>query len=122
MIRCTVAAVLVSIVGTPAFADAQMTSLLGWWVNPSPGNVSLLDGVNEIELSRQGAEQVEGPWPKFSSSRWVKSGNGHYGYGCASLSVVWDSEQVSRIVEARALPLEQCRKTAALRNAEKQAR
>lgn len=106
----------------PAAADAPTANLRGWWINPSPGNVSLLDGKTEIEIARQGAGQPEGPWPKFPASRWVRSGNGHYGYGCVSLVVVWDGEQVSRIVEARALPLTVCRRDARLRRAERQAR
>lgn len=96
--------------------------LYGWWVNPTPGNVSLLDGRTEHLLERQGDPAPPGPRPRFTPTRWVGSGHAGYGYGCACLTVLWNRNEVSRIVTAHALPLATCRHDPRLRRAERLAR
>jgi hypothetical protein len=96
--------------------------LCGWWVNPTPGNFFLLDGKRDHLFARQGEDGPTGGWPRFSKFNWVYTGHAGYGYGCASLKVVWNGGEVSRIVSASALPLASCRHNPRLRRAERLAR
>lgn len=84
----------------------------GWLQNPTPANYWLIDRDGEWTIMAQGGYQAEG-WdamPDMSARGWVAV-NGHYGYGCACLTVTTDrqSHRVTRIHSARPVPLRQCR-------------
>lgn len=84
----------------------------GWLQNPTPGNFSLRDRHGEWVLGVQGGYEAEGfdSMPDMTTAGWVET-NGHYGYGCACLTVETDVKrrQVMRILSARPVPLGQCR-------------
>jgi hypothetical protein len=85
----------------------------GWLQNPTPANYWLIDRDGEWTIMAQGGYQAEG-WdemPDMSARGWVET-NGHYGYGCACMSVTVDpaSHRVTRILSARPVPLRQCRR------------
>jgi hypothetical protein len=88
----------------------------GWFSNPTPANASLHDREDEWVIGSQGGHQAEGDWPSFSSKQWVET-NGHYGHGCACMSVRVDREthHVLEIESARARPLSACRRDRALK-------
>ncbi|PXW92791.1 uncharacterized protein DUF4087 [Sphaerotilus hippei] len=83
----------------------------GWFQNPTPGNAWLVDRDGEWVVGLQGGHQAEGDWPVFSQARWVRT-NGHYGHGCACLTVRVDAaaRTVLRIDAATARPLSACRR------------
>lgn len=88
----------------------------GWFSNPTPANASLHDRDDEWVIGTQGGQQAEGDWPSFGPKQWVET-NGHYGYGCACMSVEIDREsgRVIEIKNARARPLSACRRDKALK-------
>jgi hypothetical protein len=100
--------------GTSATSAAE--TRCGWFDNPTPANASLHDREDEWIISVQGGYQAEGDWPSFGPKQWVET-NGHYGYGCACMSVVVDREShhVVEIKSARARPLSACRRDKALK-------
>lgn len=77
-----------------AQADEGFQRRCGWFDNPSPGNVWLIDRDGE----------------------WTHT-NMNYGYGCACLDVRVDREtfEVLAVKSATALPLSCCRRDPALR-------
>ena len=89
----------------------------GWFENPSPQNVWLLDREGEWEISMQGGSEAQGDWPKFKPSQWVNAANGSYGFGCACMKVVTDkaAHAIRKIVSAQARPLGACRNDRALK-------
>jgi hypothetical protein len=93
----------------PATAPARRC---GWLSNPTPGNWWLTDRENQWVLASQGREPVEGmhEMPDMSTAGWVET-NGHYGYGCACMTITYDpaAEAVTRIADAQPKPLKQCR-------------
>ena len=99
--------------GTTSAADAPATAmkLCGWFVNPTPGNSSLLDRSGEWLIGTQGGEQADGDWPEFTVAQWVET-NGHHGYGCACMRVTADpaTRQITAIKSAYAQSLSVCRK------------
>jgi hypothetical protein len=84
----------------------------GWLSNPTPGNWWLFDGHGEWILATQGGDQVPGfdDLPDMSTAGWVET-NGHYGYGCACMTLSYDpaTHRVTRIAGAKPKPLKQCR-------------
>ena len=88
----------------------------GWFSNPTPANASLHDRDDEWIIGVQGGHQAEGDWPAFGPKQWVET-NGHYGHGCACLTVEVDREsgRVLEIKSARARPLSACRRDKALK-------
>jgi hypothetical protein len=83
----------------------------GWLVNPTPANWWLTDRDGQWILGTQGADQAAGmdEMPDMSTAGWVET-NGHYGYGCACMTITADADgQVSRVADARPRPLRQCR-------------
>ena len=88
----------------------------GWFSNPTPANAWLHDREGEWTIGVQGGHQAEGDWPSFGPKQWVET-NGHYGYGCACMSVEVDREsgRVLEIKSARARPLSACRRDKALK-------
>jgi hypothetical protein len=84
----------------------------GWLSNPTPGNWWLFDGHGEWILSVQGGPQAPGfeELPDMTTAGWVET-NGHYGYGCACMTISFDpaTRRVTRVADARPKPLKQCR-------------
>jgi len=89
----------------------------GWFHNPSPNNVSLLDRDGEWTIAMQGQYEARGDWPAFRKSQWVASGNASYGYGCACLRVVADREthRIASILSSTVKPLAACRRDRTLK-------
>jgi hypothetical protein len=83
----------------------------GWLSNPTPANWWLTDSQGQWILSTQGVDQAPGmdEMPDMSTAGWVET-NGHYGYGCACLTITADAEgRVTRVEDAAPKPLKQCR-------------
>lgn len=97
-------------------APQATTTRCGWFDQPTPGNATLVDKAGEWTVGMQGGHQAEGDWPVFPQNRWVATGSGSAGYGCACLesSTRADTQEVTRIVSWRALPLKTCRRDKAL--------
>ena len=98
-------------VRTAAAEAAKGARRCGWLSNPTPGNWWLTDSENQWILGTQGADQAPGmdEMPDMSTAGWVET-NGHYGYGCACVTITSDSEgKVTRIADAQPKPLKQCR-------------
>lgn len=100
---------------TPALSNR-----CGWFDNPSPGNATLTDRDGEWTIGLQGGHQARGTWPRFKADQWVRTGTGSAGYGCTCLKVkaLTESQEVTQIVSARALPLSTCRNDRALKGKE----
>lgn len=99
--------------GVPSTTGATaLETRCGWLSNPSPGNVSLQDRDGEWLISQQGSYEAQGDWPDFPPAKWVSSGNGSYGYGCACLKVRSDHAQrrILEIASATIKPLSACRR------------
>jgi len=82
----------------------------GWLSNPTPANWWLTDSEGQWILATQGADQAPGmdEMPDMSLAGWVET-NGHYGYGCACMTITADGDgRVTRIADARPKPLRQC--------------
>ena len=82
----------------------------GWLSNPTPANWWLTDRDGQWILATQGADQAPGmdDMPDMSTAGWVET-NGHYGYGCACMTIAADGEgRVTRVADAEPKPLKQC--------------
>jgi hypothetical protein len=83
----------------------------GWLVNPTPGNWWLIDSQDQWILATQGSEPAPGmeDLPDMSTAGWVET-NGHYGHGCACMTIAHDpaTGRVTRVADARPKPLKQC--------------
>lgn len=82
----------------------------GWLSNPTPANWWLTDSQGQWILGTQGADQAPGmdEMPDMSIAGWVET-NGHYGYGCACMTITADGDgRVTRIADAQPRPLKQC--------------
>lgn len=83
----------------------------GWLSNPTPANWWLTDRDGQWILATQGDEQVPGmeEMPDMSIAGWVET-NGHYGYGCACMTIAHDpaTRRVTRVSNAEPKPLRQC--------------
>lgn len=93
-----------------ATAAAKGVRRCGWLSNPTPANWWLTDSEDQWILGTQGADQAPGmdEMPDMSTAGWVET-NGHYGYGCACMTITSDAEgRVTRIADARPKPLRQC--------------
>jgi hypothetical protein len=95
---------------TPTLASAGERRC-GWLHNPTPGNWWLSDADGEWVLAAQGGRQAPGldEMPDMTTLGWVEL-NGHYGYGCACMTLSADpaTRQVTRIEAAEPRPLKQC--------------
>jgi hypothetical protein len=97
---------------SPAVATAAESAVrrCGWLSNPTPANWWLTDSQGEWILSTQGGDQAPGmdDLPDMSTAGWVET-NGHYGYGCACMTITADADgKVTRIADAKPKPLKQC--------------
>lgn len=82
----------------------------GWLVNPTPANWWLTDRDGQWILGTQGSDQAPGmdEMPDMSTAGWVET-NGHYGHGCACMTITADAEgKVTRVADAEPKPLKQC--------------
>lgn len=98
-------------------AAPALETRCGWFSNPTPANALLYDKDAEWIVGVQGGHQAKGDWPgEFKDSQWVKT-NGHYGYGCACMSMHVDkkSHYVLEIKSASVRPLSACRQDQALK-------
>ena len=102
------AAAPASLAAAPA---ARAARRCGWLVNPTPANWWLTDSEGQWILATQGADQAPGmdEMPDMSTAGWVET-NGHYGYGCACMTIEADADgTVTRVADAQPKPLRQCR-------------
>ncbi|HKR24574.1 MAG TPA: DUF4087 domain-containing protein [Allosphingosinicella sp.] len=102
---------LLSLAAAPAQSAPERRC--GWLQNPTPANYWLVDRDGEWTIMAQGGYQAEG-WdemPDMSARGWVEV-NGHYGYGCACMTVSVDrrTRRITRIHRATPVPLAQCRR------------
>jgi len=99
-----------------AAGTVKVETRCGWFSNPTPANASLHDREDEWIIGTQGGHQAAGDWPSFGPKQWVET-NGHYGHGCACMTVEVDREthHVLEIKSARARPLSACRRDRALK-------
>lgn len=95
-----------------AASPAEGARRCGWLVNPTPGNWWLYDRDGEWILATQGSEPVPGmdDMPDMSTSGWIET-NGHYGYGCACVTLAQDpdSRRVTKVADFQPKPLKLCR-------------
>ncbi|MEA3066465.1 MAG: hypothetical protein QOJ27_2926 [Sphingomonadales bacterium] len=97
--------------GPKASAPGAGERRCGWLSNPTPGNWWLTDAEDQWILGTQGADQAPGmdDMPDMSTAGWVET-NGHYGYGCACMTITADRDgQVTSVADAQPKPLKQCR-------------
>ncbi|MFM9976888.1 MAG: DUF4087 domain-containing protein [Sphingomonadaceae bacterium] len=94
---------------TPAHATEKRC---GYLANPTPGNWWLTDRDRTWDIGTQGGYQARGMdrMPDMTTRGWVKT-NGHYGYGCACMTVIADRKRgrIARILAARPVPMRQCK-------------
>lgn len=76
------------------FASSEFETRCGWFVNPSPANIFLLDADGNWTLSSQGDHFIEKEWdwPNFSEDEWIGKPNA-YGHGCACITAKFDKEK-----------------------------
>ena len=108
----------VAVPKTPVAAvSAEGVRRCGWLSNPTPANWWLTDSQGQWILGTQGADQAPGmeEMPDMSTAGWVET-NGHYGYGCACMTIAFDqaSRRVTRVSDAKPQPLKQCQRDRAL--------
>ncbi len=97
-------------VRTAAASPAKGARRCGWLSNPTPANWWLTDAQGQWIIGTQGGEQAAGmdEMPDMSTAGWVET-NGHYGYGCACMTITADADRrVTRIADAQPRPLKQC--------------
>ncbi|MFK8250970.1 DUF4087 domain-containing protein [Ancylobacter terrae] len=120
--RATFAALAVALflAGTPILAAENRC---GWYVNPTPGNLILIDRdadwwiTTQLEAGGPNAAGADENLPDFDPKQYVKTQPNGYGYGCACLSVETDNsaQRITRVYSGRILPLARCRGDKALR-------
>jgi hypothetical protein len=94
-----------------ANGNDKLETRCGWFWNPSPANMWLIDRDGEWTIGTMGGHQAEGEWnwPSFKEANWVNT-NRTYGYGCAcfKLQVDKQSRDVLYIEKSWAKPLDAC--------------
>lgn len=120
MQRVLLAAALALLATAPGLAAETRC---GWYWNPSPGNLWLLDKDATWTIASQGdadGESAEGidNAPQFDPSQFVETNNpgSGYGYGCACMSVTTDkaNERITEIFSGTTRPLAACEKDKSL--------
>lgn len=107
MIR-TAALILLAAAALPVAAAERRC---GWLLNPTPANWWLRDRDGEWTIGEQGIYEAPGAdMPDMAHREYVET-NGHYGYGCACMTVVTDraTRRVTRVIDARQMKLARCR-------------
>jgi hypothetical protein len=103
--------------GKPSASSAATARRCGWLHNPTPGNWWLVDRDGEWVLAAQGGRQAAGmeEMPDMSEAGWQEV-NGHYGYGCACLTITADpaTREVAAVAAPEPKPLAICRADRAL--------
>uniref|UniRef100_UPI0035A8BB84 DUF4087 domain-containing protein n=1 Tax=Mesorhizobium sp. LHD-90 TaxID=3071414 RepID=UPI0035A8BB84 len=90
----------------------------GWYSNPTPGNLWLIDRDATWTIASQG--EADGPdaagvdnAPDFDPKQFVKTQHPEqdYGYGCACMTVETDAgkQRITRVFAGKILPLAKCR-------------
>ena len=99
-------------VALPSPAQRAPERRCGWLQNSTPANYWLIDRDGEWTLSVQGGYRAPGmdEMRDMTTRGWVEV-NGHYGYGCACMTVTTDRQtgRVTRLFSATPLPLRRCR-------------
>jgi hypothetical protein len=86
----------------------------GWLINPTPANFYLEDRDGNWVISSQGGYQAQGleNLPPLDEQEHIKT-NGNYGYRCACLEVVTDTDseriKILAVQSGEQLPLNICR-------------
>lgn len=100
---------------TPAIAAETRC---GWYMNPTPGNLWLMDKDATWTITSQGDADGEGAKgidnaPEFDEKQFVETNNpgSGYGYGCACMSVTVDrpEERITEIFSGEIKPLSVCK-------------
>lgn len=104
-----------SLAGSPALAAERRC---GWYMNPTPGNLLLIDKQGEWWITSQ--MQANGPdaigadnkAPDFDDKQYVQTQPNGYGYGCACMTVETDAKamRITRVFAGETVPLARCKK------------
>jgi len=109
-----VGALVVASLGDASAAERRC----GWYANPTPGNLWLIDKDASWTITSQG--EADGPdaagadkAPDFNPRQFVETnvpGSG-YGYGCACMTVETDAgnQRIRKVFAGDILPLARCR-------------
>jgi hypothetical protein len=100
--------------GLPA---AAAESRCGWYLNPTPANLLLIDRdgrwwiTSQMQANGPDAEGADEKAPNFDARQFVKTQPNGYGYGCACLTVETDREanRITKVLGGSIRPLAQCR-------------
>jgi hypothetical protein len=96
-----------------SFASAE--TRCGWLENPTPGNWWLIDKDDTWTIMEQGGHEPEGmDMIGDISARDYVNTNGNYGYACACLDVMTDSNRITMIHSFKQLRLSKCQNDKAL--------
>lgn len=100
---------------TPAIAAETRC---GWYMNPTPGNLWLMDKdatwtiTSQGDVDGAGAKGIDNA-PDFDEKQFVETNNpgSGYGYGCACMSVTVDrpEERITEIFSGEIKPLSVCK-------------
>ena len=112
----SVAAFVSAVLLTSSGANAAETRC-GWYMNPTPGNLLLVDKDKSWWITSQ--MQAQGPdalgaddnAPNFDSKEYVTTQPNGYGYGCACLNVETDAkaERITKVISGKTVPIAQCK-------------
>ena len=115
MHRLAIIVAVFLIAASPALAAETRC---GWYMNPTPGNLWLMDKdatwtiTSQAEATGPDAEGVENT-PDFDDKQFVETNNpgSGYGYGCACMSVTVDKaeERITRVFSGEIKPLSVCK-------------
>jgi len=102
--------ILVSLLPLSAIAAEKRC---GWLVNPTPGNMWLIDATSEWTISIQGtglfSERSMDKMPSIDDKEFVRT-NGNYGFSCVCLNVKTDKKksEILEVYSGQQLLLKQC--------------
>lgn len=107
-----------SIVLASASPTLAAETRCGWYMNPTPGNLWLMDKdatwtiTSQAQATGPDAKGVENT-PDFDDKQFVETNNpgSGYGYGCACMSVTTDAanEQITEVFSGEIKPLSVCK-------------
>jgi hypothetical protein len=107
------ALVLLVAVAIAMAPQSSVKTRCGWFDNPTPANVSLIDRDGEWLISVMGGYQAPGfdNLPDMSTRGWVQTNSGGHGYGCACMAVTTDARRhrITRVISGHPVALRQCR-------------
>lgn len=117
MSRLSLVALSIVVMASASPAYAAETRC-GWYMNPTPGNLWLMDKDATWTISSQGDAEGAGAKgidnaPEFDEKQFVETNNpgSGYGYGCACMSVTTDAaeERITEIFSGEIKPLSACK-------------